>query len=618
MFLLTSCHKGDDQLEQIYRLAGDNRPELEETLARYAQNPGDSLKYRAADFLIRNMAHGYRNESDQFVYDATVVSSDYLIGHIEKAFEAWRSSPWVDEIDFETFRHHILPYRVKAEPLSDWRDSLRTKYLPLIDNVDNPTEAFMNVYDRVTSDFKQRNSDNSHPIDVLQANRLMEGECDDRSAMLVCIMRALAIPSVYDHTPFWANYSTVGHSWVSHIRNDSTFSYLRKSRNPEFKGVIDASRFRQANPHYRTEELPFQVDSVKKPGIVFRACFEIQPERLALRKSREQVPDLFLGLFQKDVSGQYDFPGSYRLDTRHRGYVYLCIFKTGQGWTPASMADASGGKALFENLNQNVVYLPCTWHEGELIPLEQPFCITAGNEIRRFAPRTGSEAVRLRRKYVVMLHATEWAGKFIGGRFEGSNTANFSTKETLYEIIDIPMSVEKITFSRAKKYRYIRYVAPADMASDFAEVKFLGSSPADSMNIRELTGQLIGEGIVDLPLTISRAMDDDLSTYFLTRVSRRTLETGYWFGYDLGADNSYLFTGVEYASGSDLNRVEPGDRYELLFYDEKWISLGEKTATDYELEYSDVPEGALLWLRDLTEGNEERIFTYENGKQIWW
>jgi hypothetical protein len=33
-----------------------------------------------------------------------------------------------------------------------------------------------------------------------------------------------------------------------------------------------------------------------------------------------------------------------------------------------------------------------------------------------------------------------------------------------------------------------------------------------------------------------------------------------------------------------------------------------------------MPEKKLnkIWLRDLTEGTEERIFTYKEGKQIWW
>jgi hypothetical protein len=59
--------------------------------------------------------------------------------------------------------------------------------------------------------------------------------------------------------------------------------------------------------------------------------------------------------------------------------------------------------------------------------------------------------------------------------------------------------------------------------------------------------------------------------------------------------------------------------YELLYFDKnKWVSLGMKTATVCSISYDDVPRNALLWLRNLTEGKEERIFTYEEGKQVWW
>ena len=37
-----------------------------------------------------------------------------------------------------------------------------------------------------------------------------------------------------------------------------------------------------------------------------------------------------------------------------------------------------------------------------------------------------------------------------------------------------------------------------------------------------------------------------------------------------------------------------------------------------ELVYDNVPAGALLILHNHTKGKEERIFTYENGRQVWW
>jgi hypothetical protein len=46
--------------------------------------------------------------------------------------------------------------------------------------------------------------------------------------------------------------------------------------------------------------------------------------------------------------------------------------------------------------------------------------------------------------------------------------------------------------------------------------------------------------------------------------------------------------------------------------------MGKQTATDIELSFTGVPDNALLWLRCLTRGIEERIFTYKDGEQIWW
>jgi hypothetical protein len=67
-----------------------------------------------------------------------------------------------------------------------------------------------------------------------------------------------------------------------------------------------------------------------------------------------------------------------------------------------------------------------------------------------------------------------------------------------------------------------------------------------------------------------------------------------------------------------MNFIEIGHQYELMFFDKGWQSLGLKTATDSHLEYNNVPGNSVLLLCDLTAGKEERIFNYENGKQVWW
>lgn len=57
LFLLASCHPSPypADIEKVLALAGDNRQQLEWVLDHYSRNEGDSLKLRAAEFLIRNM-----------------------------------------------------------------------------------------------------------------------------------------------------------------------------------------------------------------------------------------------------------------------------------------------------------------------------------------------------------------------------------------------------------------------------------------------------------------------------------------------------------------------------------------------------------------------------------
>lgn len=78
-------------------------------------------------------------------------------------------------------------------------------------------------------------------------------------------------------------------------------------------------------------------------------------------------------------------------------------------------------------------------------------------------------------------------------------------------------------------------------------------------------------------------------------------------------------TKIKYIARNDGNSIEIGDVYQLLYYDAGiWRIVSEKTATNNYIQFDNVPLGGLYLLKDLTKGNEERIFTYENDKQIWW
>jgi hypothetical protein len=58
LLMSLSC-RGIDRQEQALTSAGKNRAELKKTLAHYSTDRSDSLKYRAACFLIENLPGNY-------------------------------------------------------------------------------------------------------------------------------------------------------------------------------------------------------------------------------------------------------------------------------------------------------------------------------------------------------------------------------------------------------------------------------------------------------------------------------------------------------------------------------------------------------------------------------
>ncbi len=75
---------------------------------------------------------------------------------------------------------------------------------------------------------------------------------------------------------------------------------------------------------------------------------------------------------------------------------------------------------------------------------------------------------------------------------------------------------------------------------------------------------------------------------------------------------------IRFMPRTDGNIVEQSDEYELVYWNNGWKSCGIKTAVTDSLIFNNIPRGALYLLHDRSKGNEERIFTYENGKQVWW
>ncbi len=70
--------------------------------------------------------------------------------------------------------------------------------------------------------------------------------------------------------------------------------------------------------------------------------------------------------------------------------------------------------------------------------------------------------------------------------------------------------------------------------------------------------------------------------------------------------------------GRDIVKLKDGAIYILKYWDDGWMDVGEQTVGSDPLRFDDVPGNRLYWLVEKDSRREERIFTWKNGRQVWW
>ncbi len=218
------------------------------------------------------------------------------------------------------------------------------------------------------------------------------------------------------------------------------------------------------------------------------------------------------------------------------------------------------------------------------------------------------------RKYPVLKYVWDYAHLVKNGQFEASDDPEF--KNEVY-------SVHTISSGRAvggdievsasiPPCRYWRYIndKPETYCS-MAEIAFF-----DSIYTKPLIGKIIGTNgsWEDNPMwRRENLFDGNALTSYCAPAG-----TGCWIGLDFG--KKVKISKIRYIPRGDGNMVEPGDVYELFYWDgECWLSLGQKQAETVVITFDNIPEGALLLLRDVTKGHDERIFLLDGqGRQEWW
>lgn len=639
--LFPSCQKGkkDILLEHALELAGSNRGELQKVLDHYAD---DSLKLEAAKFLIRYMPEHYsyidsvainkyglavasamdslRNVSDLKVIqdsinqiahdmgvdtlkkaqDCQIISSHFLIQNIDMAFRDWQEGPWGKHVSFNDFCEWILPYKVEdLQPLDNWRARLKDFYvgnmydLACCDQLCNSSLAAAIILNRNLANSLRPKSTISirYPHMALESRALIPfGTCTEYSNMTTTIFRSHGMPIAVEFTPQWAKRS-MGHSW-----NVLISEYGEKI---PFGGITT-----------KMDEKQLMVEVRAK---IYRRTYSWNQDLVDLNNSMEEVPSFFHDIFFRDVTKEIIQCSDIMIkvnETKHK-YAYLLVFDN-QNWVPVTFGKIKGRKVIFKDMGQNIVYLPAIYTEGEMKPIAEPFILNYDGSIKRIvADLNIKKDMVLDRKYPVKEYFYQYIPRLKDGEFQGSNDPDFETYYVAHHIKDGKPSGQYVSVSDTiPPCRYWRYTSNNGSSfCNIAEVMFFEKGKKE-----KLEGSVIGtDGSWgnNPSRTKETVFDGDILTSFDAPQGR-----GCWAGLDMGEPKKVDH--IIYYGRGDGNGIEIGDEYELLYWDNGWKSMGRQKAKNVYVKYKNVPQNALYHLRNHTKGTDERIFTFENEKQVWW
>ena len=627
--------KTDIYLKYALYAAGKNRGQLEKVLDYYSN---DSLKYKAACFLIENMPghysyaqkdriNAYYNDAkkilltpsltpkqqrdsiliisdslyallDKFtIEDVKVIKADFLIHNIDKAFEVWLNNPRCQHVDFETFCEMILPYKcVELQEMDSWRDTLSARFsedlqkFPYNDeNWNSPYRVVNLIRDEMLRKVKPIGMFNRSGHPLLRSDLLpiqTYGRCEDYVNLAVLTFRSLGIPVSIDVAPYWGQYRA-GHSWY----------VLLNDRGEELSAEWDIGSLPG------TAFFPYQ--RIPK---VYRSTYAINRD-IAKYKINSTYKFPF-ELCQIDVTDKYVKTDNIAIPIKKcdlaEDYAYISTF-TGrpQDWSVIDYGTIKKGEAYFNKIGRNVLYIIHGFDGERLIPITKPFFIHKNGEIEYITCNKEDESIlTLYRKYPESENVVTMRRRILGAQIQASNYRDFSKYDILYTVKSTSIP-DKIKLNNSKSYRYYRYMPKDGSYGSIAELKFWMN---DTLPI---TGSYLACQFATKE-NIDKAFDDDWLTNFET-----DNQDGAWVGID--AKKPVVASHVRIVPRGDDNDIHPGDEYELFYWDNEfgWISLGVKFAKDNSLTYKHVPNGALLWLKNYTRGWDERPFRIINGVIEW-
>lgn len=552
------------------------------------ENNNNKEYFQAADYTIANAP----------LYELNQLNPDSVIRSISTSLNVWNNIPWKSCYSKSDFEEYILPYRICNEPLElSWKWVLPQKI-----NISKIREK--DIFTAAVEINKKVIINNSpdiwkNPIQSYSSLLISPfGKCDDRAIFAVMAMRSNGIPSAFECIPCWGNANN-GHSFCTVIQPNGKLAVFQNSSDDGLN-----------------------VEFAYKTPKIYRRMFTKQTNTFLYKhKDIESFPAFFSNFDKMDVTDKHKINQrdiSINLNYTKNKVIYLSVFSPKE-WIPVAYAENMGTYAHFtkvgtgENSNSRylgntgngILYLPSIYENNEIHPVANPI-IASDKQIKEIKCNpTQTEEVTLHRKYPLSKRVTDFANYMQGGIFEGANRIDFLDASELYYIDSTPLTrMQRVSTTSKQKFKYFRYRKPQGVFS-LSELRIFNDSG------EEIVGKLISCNALSKDSQVEKIIDNNILSFY-------TLPSGIdiWIG--LALKYPQTITSVEFCPRTDDNDISPGDQYELFYWNNKWISLEKKQADDYFIKFKNVPCNALLWLRDLSKGKEERPFTINNGVQIWW
>ncbi len=497
---------------------------------------------------------------------------------------------WESQLDKSTGKEVLVQNVYNGQSCQHWQ-ILPTPKKPAqtttLFHLHNAASAALKVTD-VMEQFEYIASGSILPPSLSTLCKYRTGTCQEEATYVVALSRYLGIPTSIDFTPHWGN-RTNSHSW-------SALIMPQEKSTPFYMGCAPGDTMQYFHNYLKPK--------------VYRRQFQLNQQIATDLNLEKSKPSLFQMPKFIDVTKDYcpttDIERTIPFGLEKHDIVYICVFdKT--NWYPVDYSKVTNGKAFFKSMGRNILYSIGYWENGKIIPIANPFIVTRQGQIREIkVNHSKRQAMTLLRKYPFFGKEDFFNFRMSFGKFQGSNKPDFSDAYTFFVHDGMTEGnwCEQIINCK-NTFKYLRYLSPKNSYGNINELEFYDTDG------EKLHGEIIGtDGLANQGK--ETVFDGNVLTGF-----NSANPDGNWVGIKLPSPTK--ISKIKYMPRNDGNSIEIGDLYRLECYDGgTWKVLEEKTASENKLLFNNVPTGGLYLLKNLTKGNEERIFTYENNKQIWW